>query len=65
MKKRGFAHFVGVDGSKTMLEEALKTGLYQDLKQCILGEQLIPVERGSVILSKRFSLFVIYYQQIK
>lgn len=46
MKKRGFANFVGIDGSKNMMQGAQKTGLYKDLKQCILGEQLLPVERG-------------------
>lgn len=46
MKKIGFNHFVGVDGSKSMMEEAQKTGLYRDLKLCVLGEQDLPVEKG-------------------
>lgn len=47
MKKIGFNHFVGIDGSKSMMNEAeKKTGLYQDLKLCVLGEQDLPVEKG-------------------
>lgn len=38
LKRMGFRHFVGVDWSKGMLELANKTGLYQDLKQCMLGD---------------------------
>ncbi|CAB1333243.1 unnamed protein product [Coregonus sp. 'balchen'] len=38
LKKMGFSHFVGVDWSKGMLELANKMGLYQDLKQCMLGD---------------------------
>ncbi|XP_039549557.1 methyltransferase-like protein 27 [Pimephales promelas] len=44
LKKMGFHHFVGVDGSMTMLELAKKTGLYQELKQCLLGHDEISVE---------------------
>lgn len=47
MKKIGFNHFLGVDGSKSMIEGARKTGLYQDLKLCVLGEQDLPVEKGA------------------
>ncbi|KAM4620197.1 methyltransferase-like protein 27 [Polymixia lowei] len=47
LKKRGFGHFVGIDGSKGMLELAKKTGLYQDLRLCMLGEQELPVQWGS------------------
>lgn len=43
MKKNGFEHFVGVDGSEAMLEMARQSGLYDDLKQCILGEEPLPV----------------------
>lgn len=49
MKKKGFNHFVGIDGSSTMLEGAKKTGLYKDLKQCILGKQDLPAQRGGAI----------------
>jgi len=47
LKKMGFHHFVGVDGSMTMLELAKKTGLYQELKQCLLGHDEISVEAGN------------------
>ncbi|XP_070773742.1 methyltransferase-like protein 27 [Enoplosus armatus] len=47
MKKDGFGHFVGIDGCTGMLEEAQKKELYEDLKQCILVEQLLPVQKGS------------------
>lgn len=47
LKSLGFRHFVGVDGSKTMLEIAKNTGLYQDLKLCILGSQPLPVEHSA------------------
>ncbi|KAM9437302.1 methyltransferase-like protein 27 isoform 2-T2 [Salvelinus alpinus] len=46
LKRMGFRHFVGVDGSKGMLELANKTGLYQDLKQCMLGDEPLPVQAG-------------------
>ncbi|XP_023818589.2 methyltransferase-like protein 27 isoform X6 [Oryzias latipes] len=42
MKKHGFELFVGVDGSDAMLNEAKESGLYQDLKQCLLGEEPFP-----------------------
>ncbi|XP_049902141.1 methyltransferase-like protein 27 isoform X2 [Epinephelus moara] len=42
MVKLGFRHFVGVDGSKGMLEQAAKTGLYQDLKLALLGPEPLP-----------------------
>ncbi|KAM3869261.1 methyltransferase-like protein 27 [Diretmus argenteus] len=47
MKRHGFGHFVGVDASKGMLELAKKSGLYQDLRQCMLGEEPLPVQWGS------------------
>lgn len=43
----GFRHFVGIDGSLKMLELAKKTGLYQQLTQCLLGQDEIPVEPGN------------------
>lgn len=46
MKKHGFGHFVGLDGSKAMLELARETGLYRDLKQSMLGEEPLPVQWG-------------------
>ncbi|XP_078142998.1 methyltransferase-like protein 27 isoform X2 [Centroberyx gerrardi] len=47
MKSHGFGHFVGIDGSEGMLELAKKTGLYQDFRQCMLGEEPLPVQWGS------------------
>ncbi|XP_028321914.1 methyltransferase-like protein 27 [Gouania willdenowi] len=47
MMQCGFHKFVGVDGSKLMLEEAKKKGQYQELKQCIIGEQQLPVSKDS------------------
>ncbi|XP_047235095.1 methyltransferase-like protein 27 isoform X1 [Girardinichthys multiradiatus] len=44
MKKLRFGHFVGVDGSEAMLDKARETGLYQDLKQSLLGEEPLPVQ---------------------
>lgn len=46
MKRHGFGHFVGIDGSEAMLEMARKSGLYQDLKQSMLGEGPLPVQWG-------------------
>ncbi|XP_030294735.1 methyltransferase-like protein 27 [Sparus aurata] len=45
-KRHGFGHFVGIDGSQAMLEVARESGLYQDLKQCMLGEGQLPVQWG-------------------
>lgn len=49
MKTHGFGHFVGIDGSKDMLELARENGLYQDLKQCLLGRDPLPVQLGNLI----------------
>lgn len=46
MKKHGFGLFVGIDGSEAMLELARKSGLYQDMKQSMLGEGPLPVQWG-------------------
>lgn len=50
MKKHGFGHFVGIDGSEAMLELAKGTELYQDLKLCMLGEEPLPVQCGNLTL---------------
>nr|XP_046248615.1 methyltransferase-like protein 27 [Scatophagus argus] len=47
MSEVGFKHFVGVDCSKGMLEEAAKTGLYEDLKQARLGTDPLPAQAGT------------------
>ncbi|XP_037639608.1 uncharacterized protein LOC119496401 isoform X4 [Sebastes umbrosus] len=44
MVELGFRHFVGVDSSKLMLEQAAKTGLYQDLKLALLGTEPLPTQ---------------------
>lgn len=44
MRRHGFGHFVGIDGSEAMLELAKETGLYQNLKQSMLGEEPLPVQ---------------------
>lgn len=49
MKTHGFGHFVGIDGSKAMLELARESGLYQDLKQSLLGEEPLPVQWGNLM----------------
>ncbi|XP_042354535.1 methyltransferase-like protein 27 [Plectropomus leopardus] len=46
MKRHGFGRFWGIDGSKAMLERARQSGLYQDLKQSMLGEGPLPVQWG-------------------
>ncbi|XP_074528676.1 methyltransferase-like protein 27 [Halichoeres trimaculatus] len=46
MKRHGFGHFMGVDGSKRMIDMARQTELYQDLKMCMLGEEALPVQWG-------------------
>lgn len=50
MKTHGFRHFVGIDGSEEMLTLARESGLYEDLKQSMLGEDLLPVPRGNLML---------------
>ncbi|KAL2095394.1 hypothetical protein ACEWY4_010113 [Coilia grayii] len=44
LKDRGFQCFSGVDGSDAMLELSRRTGLYQDLWQCLLGLEPLPVQ---------------------
>ncbi|XP_041650246.1 methyltransferase-like protein 27 [Cheilinus undulatus] len=47
MSEVGFRNFVGVDGSKGMLELAEKTGLYQDLRLALLGTEPLPADTDS------------------
>ncbi|XP_049439744.1 methyltransferase-like protein 27 [Epinephelus fuscoguttatus] len=47
MAELGFRHFVGVDGSKNMLDQAAKSGLYQDLKLALLGTEPLPAQTGA------------------
>lgn len=46
LKTQGFKNFVGIDGSKEMLEKAKDSGLYQDLRLCLMGEEPLPVQTG-------------------
>lgn len=47
MVKLGFRRFVGVDGSKGMLQRAAETGLYQDLRLALLGTERLPAQTGT------------------
>ncbi|KAM6995252.1 methyltransferase-like protein 27 [Tautogolabrus adspersus] len=47
MSELGFRNFVGVDGSKGMLELAAQTGLYQDLRLALLGTEPLPAQTGT------------------
>ncbi|XP_040908325.1 methyltransferase-like protein 27 isoform X4 [Toxotes jaculatrix] len=47
LKRHGFTQFVGIDGSEAMLDLARESGLYQDVKQSMLGEEPLPVQWGS------------------
>lgn len=58
----GFRHFVGIDGSLKMLELAKKTGLYQQLTQCLLGQDEIPVESGNHAVD--FNAFTVKMQSV-
>ncbi|NXM35944.1 MET27 protein, partial [Oxyruncus cristatus] len=42
LHRRGFRCLHGVDGSAGMLERARSTGLYQELRQCVLGREPLP-----------------------
>ncbi|XP_076581935.1 methyltransferase-like protein 27 [Chaetodon auriga] len=48
MYEMGFRHFVGIDYSQGMLDEAAKTGLYEELKPVKLGAAPLPVQAGTV-----------------
>ncbi|XP_034410324.1 methyltransferase-like protein 27 [Cyclopterus lumpus] len=47
MVELGFKHFVGVDGSQGMLDQAAKTGLYKELKLALLGTEPLPAQTGA------------------
>nr|ACQ57855.1 Williams-Beuren syndrome chromosomal region 27 protein [Anoplopoma fimbria] len=46
MVELGFKHFVGVDGSQGMLDQAAKTGHYKELKLALLGTEPLPAQTG-------------------
>ncbi|XP_077402069.1 methyltransferase-like protein 27 [Vanacampus margaritifer] len=59
MKREGFERFVGVDCSKGMLQHARQSGLYQDIKMAVVGDQPLPVPSGDfdvVIISGALSV---------
>lgn len=55
MNQLGFRHFVGVDGSKGMLDKANDTGLYQHLEHTLLGSEPLPAEPGTSEMDLRAS----------
>lgn len=59
MRKHGFGHFMGVDGSEAMLELAKETGLYKELKQLMLGHLPLPVQWGNLMFDH--FILVIYH----
>nr|XP_056721333.1 methyltransferase-like protein 27 [Euleptes europaea] len=46
LQAKGFCRFHGLDGSQGMLESARRKGLYQELKQCVLGQEALPASSG-------------------
>ncbi|KAL8198725.1 UNVERIFIED_CONTAM: hypothetical protein K2H54_021912 [Gekko kuhli] len=46
LQAKGFCSFHGLDGSQGMLEHARLKGLYQELKQCMLGQEALPASSG-------------------
>ncbi|XP_075450634.1 methyltransferase-like protein 27 [Ascaphus truei] len=46
LQRRGFSLFHGLDGSAGMLQVAHSKGLYQELKQCMLGQEPLPSPSG-------------------
>ncbi|KAK2525588.1 Wbscr27 [Columba livia] len=42
LHRRGFRCLHGVDGSAGMLERARSTGLYRELRRCVLGPEPLP-----------------------
>ncbi|XP_054857938.1 methyltransferase-like protein 27 [Eublepharis macularius] len=46
LQAKGFCRFHGLDGSQGMLDHARRKGLYQELKQCMLGQEALPASSG-------------------
>ncbi|NXT65836.1 MET27 protein, partial [Chaetops frenatus] len=42
LQRRGFRRLHGVDGSAGMLQQARSTGLYEELRLCVLGKEPLP-----------------------
>ncbi|XP_051492032.1 methyltransferase-like protein 27 isoform X2 [Apus apus] len=49
LHRRGFRCLHGVDGSAGMLERARSTGLYRELRQCVLGQEPLPAPAGGFL----------------
>ncbi|XP_042647796.1 methyltransferase-like protein 27 isoform X3 [Tyto alba] len=49
LHRRGFRCLHGVDGSAGMLERARSTGLYQQLRRCVLGQEPLPAPAGGFL----------------
>lgn len=47
LRRRGFRCLHGVDGSAGMLERARSTGLYRQLRRCVLGQEPLPAPAGN------------------
>lgn len=58
MSTLGFKHFVGIDGSEGMLSLARNCGLYQELKESMLGEEPIPVQSGKSVTELQTRLLI-------
>ncbi|KAM6463080.1 methyltransferase-like protein 27 isoform 2-T3 [Liasis olivaceus] len=46
LQAKGFRHVHGLDGSQGMLEHARHKGLYEVLKLCLLGQEVLPAPEG-------------------
>ncbi|XP_074701464.1 methyltransferase-like protein 27 isoform X2 [Strix aluco] len=49
LHRRGFRCLHGVDGSAGMLERARSTGLYRQLRRCVLGQEPLPAPAGGFL----------------
>ncbi|XP_074778825.1 methyltransferase-like protein 27 isoform X2 [Athene noctua] len=49
LHRRGFRCLHGVDGSVGMLERARSTGLYRQLRRCVLGQEPLPAPAGGFL----------------
>ncbi|XP_064323884.1 methyltransferase-like protein 27 isoform X3 [Phalacrocorax carbo] len=49
LHRRGFRCLHGVDGSDGMLEQARSTGLYRQLRRCVLGREPLPSPAGGFL----------------
>ncbi|XP_064379549.1 methyltransferase-like protein 27 isoform X2 [Dromaius novaehollandiae] len=63
LQGRGFRQLHGVDGSAAMLERARGTGLYQELRRCVLGPEPLPGPAGGFLcLTTRSSVSNLPYK---